>query len=68
MGQGVFFSSIYNKLKKQPEIFCPPAGLSITGDITNSVLEKYLQKSPAGNNDEVSVILIFALQDAFPCR
>lgn len=67
MGQGVTFSNIYNKTQKIPMIFCPPNTLQITGDLTNTVLAKFIAKNNFKPSDEISIILIFALKDAYPC-
>lgn len=67
MGQGVLFSNIYNKTQKIPMIFCPPNTLQITGDLTNTVLAKFIAKNNFKSSDEISIILIFALKDAYPC-
>ncbi len=67
MGQGVIFSNIYNKTQKIPTIFCPPNTLQMTGDLTNTVLAKFIAKNSFKPTDEISIILIFALKDAYPC-
>jgi hypothetical protein len=67
IGQGVAFSNVYNKTKNLPMIFCPPNSLPITGDLTNAVLTKFIAKNNFQAGDDVSIILIFALQDAYPC-
>lgn len=67
MGQGVTFANVYNKTKKIPMIFCPPDDLQITGDLTNTVLAKFIAKNSFKPSDEISIILIFALKDAYPC-
>ncbi|MDN3986532.1 hypothetical protein [Zwartia vadi] len=67
MGQGVVFSNIYNKTQKIPMIFCPPNNLQLTGDLTNSILAKFIAKNNFKLTDEISIILIFAMKDAYPC-
>jgi hypothetical protein len=67
MGQGVIFANIYNKTQKIPMIFCPPNTLQMTGDLTNTVLAKFIAKNNFKPTDEMSIILIFALKDAYPC-
>ena len=67
MGQGVTFANVYNKTQKIPMIFCPPNDLQITGDLTNIVLAKFIAKNSFKPTDEISIILIFALKDAYPC-
>jgi hypothetical protein len=67
MGQGVTFANVYNKTQKIPMIFCPPNTLQITGDLTNTVLAKFIAKNSFKPTDEISIILIFALKDAYPC-
>jgi hypothetical protein len=67
MGQGVTFANVYNKTQKIPMIFCPPNTLQITGDLTNIVLAKFIAKNSFKHTDEISIILIFALKDAYPC-
>ena len=67
MGQGVMFANVYNKAQKIPMIFCPPNDLQMTGDLTNIVLAKFIAKNNFKPTDEISIILIFALKDAYPC-
>jgi hypothetical protein len=67
MGQGVTFANVYNKTQKIPMIFCPPGDLQMTGDLTNIVLAKFIAKNNFKPTDEISIILIFALKDAYPC-
>jgi hypothetical protein len=67
MGQGITFANVYNKTQKIPMIFCPPNELPITGDLTNTVLAKFIAKNSFKSTDEISIILIFALKDAYPC-
>ncbi len=67
MGQGVTFANVYNKTQKMPMIFCPPGDLQMTGDLTNIVLAKFIAKNNFKPTDEISIILIFALKDAYPC-
>jgi hypothetical protein len=67
MGQGVSFANVYNKTQKIPMIFCPPGDLQMTGDLTNVVLAKFIAKNNFKPTDEISIILIFALKDAYPC-
>lgn len=67
MGQGVTFANVYNKTQKVPMIFCPPGDLPMTGDLTNVVLAKFIAKNNFKPTDEISIILIFALKDAYPC-
>ncbi|MFY9137707.1 hypothetical protein [Zwartia sp.] len=66
MGQGVTFANVYNKTQKVPMIFCPPGDLAMTGDLTNVVLAKFIAKNNFKPTDEISIILIFALKDAYP--
>ena len=67
IGQGVSFSNVYNKTKNLPLIFCPPNELPITGDLTNAVLTKFMAKNNFNASDEIPIIIIFALMDAYPC-
>jgi hypothetical protein len=67
IGQGIAFSNVYNKTKNLPMIFCPPNSLPITGDLTNAVLTTFISKNRFQAGDDISIILIFALQDAYPC-
>ena len=68
MGQGIFFSSIYNNQKKLPQIFCPPPSYSVTGNVTNKILDEFINKNNFDDTQQVSVIFIFALRDRFPCK
>ncbi len=68
MGQGIVFSNVHNKSFNIPQIFCPPGDLPITGDLTNQILEKFIVNNNFKPTDEVSIILIFALKNAYPCR
>ena len=67
MGQGVASANVYNQTQKIPMIFCPPNSLQITGDLTNTVLAKFIAKNSFKPTDEISIILIFAMKDAYPC-
>ncbi len=68
MGQGIVFSNVHNKSFNLPQIFCPPGDLPITGDLTNQILENFIVKNNFKPTDEISIILIFALKNAYPCR
>lgn len=68
MGQGVVFSNVHNKSFNLPQIFCPPGDLPITGDLTNQILENFIAKNNFKATDEIPIILIFALKNAYPCR
>jgi hypothetical protein len=67
MGQGILFANVYNKTQKIPMIFCPADDLQMTGELTNIVLAKFIAKNNFKPTDEISIILIFALKDAYPC-
>ncbi|MBZ1349166.1 hypothetical protein KZZ10_00775 [Alcaligenaceae bacterium LF4-65] len=68
MGQGVVFSNVHNKSYNLPQIFCPPGDLPLTGDLTNQILENFIGRNNFKPTDEISIILIFALKNAYPCR
>ena len=70
IGQGVFFASVFGSqaLGNKP-LLCPPNNLRLTGDITNSVFEKFLKNSSA-NLDKfpVGIVVADALRKEYPCK
>ena len=68
MGQGVVFSNVHNKSFNLTQIFCPPGDLPITGDLTNQILDNFIARNSFKPTDEIPIILIFALKNAYPCR
>ncbi|WP_281970411.1 MULTISPECIES: Rap1a/Tai family immunity protein [unclassified Polynucleobacter] len=70
IGQGVFFASVFGTqtLGNKP-LLCPPNNLRLTGEITNSVFEKFLKNSSA-NLDKfpVGIVVADALRKEYPCK
>jgi hypothetical protein len=58
----------HNKSFNLTQIFCPPGDLPVTGDLTNQILDSFIARNNFKPTDEIPIILIFALKNAYPCR
>lgn len=52
-----------------PKVYCPPARLGLSGRNYIEILESYVSRSsdPAVRQEEMGLLLLFALKDVFPC-
>ncbi len=67
VGQGIFWSSVYNKSVGQGSIFCPPSDLTLTGDIILSVVNSGLKKTSMSGDKPIELFMIAEFRRVFPC-
>jgi hypothetical protein len=65
---GFAWANAENVNHGRPPMYCQPEHLTITRGQTISILDDFIKKNPALPIDtEISLVLLLALQDAFPC-
>ena|ERR1700682_19784 len=68
VGEGI---SIYNTLQETRNgdpFFCPPNNLGIVDAQYVAIIKGFLAKYPKTKTQPVGAVLLYALQDAFPCK
>ncbi len=68
IGQGIFWSSIYNKVNGGSELLCPPKKMAFTGKIVLSVWNNAISENRFKDDDIVSLSMINEYQRVFPCK
>jgi hypothetical protein len=48
-------------------LYCPPEKVGIVDAQYVAIMSSFLTKYPKSRSQPVEVVLLFALQDAFPC-
>jgi hypothetical protein len=66
-GQGIFWSSAYNKANGNSRIFCTPPKMPFTGDVILSVFNKAVKENRFKPTDDLELALIYELIRVFPC-
>jgi hypothetical protein len=72
LGEGFSWTNVVLVDKKLPPLYCEPPDLKMTWDRYMAILDKYLEE-PFGKSllskdkGTVPAVLLFALEDAFPC-
>ena len=51
---------------KEP-LFCPPEDLSISAEQHADLLRRFVRDNPAAATSPAGLVMLFALQSAFPC-
>jgi hypothetical protein len=68
VGEGI---SIYNTLQETRNaepFFCPPERLGLVDAQYVAIIKDFLVKFPNTKTQPVAAVLLYALQDAFPCK
>jgi hypothetical protein len=68
VGEGI---SIYNTLqatRNAEPFFCPPERLGLVDAQYVAIIKDFLVKFPNTKTQPVAAVLLYALQDAFPCK
>jgi hypothetical protein len=59
-------------LKGQPQLFCPPEKLTLTGEILQDLMRKFEDNHPEirkhASGEGMVAAALLALEDAFPCK
>jgi hypothetical protein len=59
--------SMYVIRLKQPELYCQPRALTLTGEQVIDILTRAVQKDPAIGKLDTGLGIFRALEDTFPC-
>jgi hypothetical protein len=59
--------SMYVIRLKQPELYCQPRALTLTGEQVIDILRHAVQKDPAIGKLDTGLGIFRALEDTFPC-
>jgi hypothetical protein len=54
--------------RKERPLYCPPNTLALTGDELVDILRRALEGSPEEGSRPLGLVLMTALQKAFPCQ
>jgi Rap1a immunity proteins len=60
---------VYNALKQSEDgsqFYCPPEKVGLVQYV--AILRDYVERMPNTKTSPLAVVLLFALQDAFPCK
>jgi hypothetical protein len=68
LGDGIYWANVSARESGHP-IYCPPDALAITTEQYLALLTGFASAPdmPPVKNEEVGMVLVFALKDAFPC-
>ena len=67
--EGLKWANLMMKRNKLPSLYCPPPELGLTVDNGIQILDDFIGKSKnLEGNDHIEVVMIFAMQSAFPCK
>jgi hypothetical protein len=61
------WANTYQVMTGQRRLFCPPLKLALTDGQTTDILSRFVEANPKDANVPVGLVLLYALQDAFPC-
>jgi hypothetical protein len=65
---GFALANAENLNREHPPMYCQPPHLSMTRKQTTDLLDDYIKKNPQlPHTTELSITLLLALEDAFPC-
>jgi hypothetical protein len=68
VARGIFTAqSMYVIRLKQPELYCQPRALTLTGEQVIDILTRAVQKDPAIGKLDTGLGIFRALEDTFPC-
>jgi hypothetical protein len=65
---GLTWANSWLDLDGKPRLFCPPDKLALTLEQDISILRHYVEEHPLLKDRPLSAVMLFALQDAFPCK
>ena len=71
VGNGYVWASTYLEAGKKPPLFCQPSKMSLTEEIFIDLIDQKIQARPRtaiNDGSPVDMVLLVALQEAFPCR
>jgi hypothetical protein len=65
VGDGI---SVYNASIQKGALFCPPAKVGIVDGQYAAIIRDFVAKVPKAMDKPVEVVLLVALEQAFPCH
>jgi hypothetical protein len=70
VGEGLGWANAELQSKDVPPIFCQPGNFELTADNYVRLVRTYLDNPPAPLKDDtpIELVLLEALQEAFPCK
>ncbi|HWS02817.1 MAG TPA: hypothetical protein VN448_05415 [Gammaproteobacteria bacterium] len=67
--EGLKWANLMMMRNKLPSLYCPPPELGLTVDNGIQILDDFIEHSKnLEGNDHIEVVMIFAMQNAFPCK
>jgi hypothetical protein len=67
--EGLKWANLMMKRSRLPSLYCPPPELGLTVDNSIQILDDFIEHSKnLEGNDHIEVVMIFAMQNAFPCK
>jgi len=64
---GFAWANAANESHGLPPLYCQPRNLALTQDQVIDILDNYIKAGKATLQSEVSLVLLMALKNAFPC-
>jgi Rap1a immunity proteins len=68
VSDGILVYNTFTSRQGGKQFFCPPDNISLVDDQLVSIVKGYIDKFPKTKSLPVAGVLMFALQDAFPCK
>lgn len=72
VGKGYFWANVHLIVRQLPPLYCPPEKLAVNARNYVEILDDYLSKpgmkSNLASDRNVEEILLYALQEVFPCK
>ena len=67
--EGLKWANLMMKRNRLPSLYCQPPDLGLTVDSRIQILDDFIAQSKnLEGNDHIEVVMIFAMQNAFPCK
>jgi len=60
-------NSYLESTNKEAQLFCQPAGATLTGPQVMAVLRRFVQAHSEAENEPYGMIILFALREMWPC-
>lgn len=67
--EGYLFVNAFLKIKRhEPELYCEPDALALTGAQLRDMLRAFVKKHPERSDLPIGVVVYLTMLDAFPCQ
>ena len=64
---GLGWANAHLENEGQRRLYCPPGQLALTPDQVVDIFRRFVARNPEAGNSPAGMVLLFALQDTFPC-